>query len=52
MLKLSYFLQLVMFTGDDVIMTFKKNGEDQGEAFKFPKANLNGQALFPAILTR
>jgi len=38
--------------GDDVIMTFKKNGEDQGEAFKFPKADLNGQALFPAILTR
>jgi len=38
--------------GDDVVMSFTKNGEDQGEAFKFPKADLNGQALFPAILTR
>merc|ERR1719354_726228 len=38
--------------GDDVVMSFTKNGEEQGEAFKFAKADLNGQALFPAILTR
>ncbi len=52
------------FTKDDVIgayleigdeevsMTFSKNGEDLGDAYQIPKAEWNGQALFPHILTR
>merc|ERR1719186_1858799 len=38
--------------GDEVSMTFTKNGEDQGDAFQIPKADLSGQALFPHILAK
>jgi len=38
--------------GDEIVMTFTKNGETQGEAFKIAKSSLNGQALFPSILSR
>ena len=37
---------------EEVSMTFSKNGEDQGDAYQIPKAEWNGQALFPHILTR
>ncbi|XP_023345250.1 heterogeneous nuclear ribonucleoprotein U-like protein 1 [Eurytemora carolleeae] len=35
-----------------VTMIFTKNGETQGEAYSFPRAELGGEALFPHILTR
>jgi len=38
--------------GDEVSMTFTKNGEDQGDAFQIPKADLAGAALFPHILAK
>jgi len=40
------------FEGDEVSLTFTKNGEDQGDAFQIPKADLNGEALFPHIMAR
>jgi heterogeneous nuclear ribonucleoprotein U-like protein 1 len=40
------------FEGDEVSLTFTKNGEDQGDAFQIPKAELNGEALFPHIMAR
>jgi heterogeneous nuclear ribonucleoprotein U-like protein 1 len=38
--------------GDEISMTFTKNGEDQGDAFQIPKEKLGGRALFPHILSR
>ena len=40
------------FEGDEVSLTFTKNGEDQGDAFQIPKTELNGEALFPHIMAR
>merc|ERR1740123_2040856 len=40
------------FEGDEVSLTFTKNGEDQGDAFQIPKADLNGLPLFPHIMAR
>merc|ERR1712107_754777 len=40
------------FEGDEVSLTFTKNGEDQGDAFQIPKAELDGEALFPHIMAR
>jgi len=39
-------------SGQNVVMTFTKNGETLGEAFSFPKSQLQGEALFPHILSR
>eukprot|EP00088_Acartia_fossae_P054648 TRINITY_DN6298_c0_g2_i13.p1 TRINITY_DN6298_c0_g2~~TRINITY_DN6298_c0_g2_i13.p1 ORF type:complete len:705 (-),score=257.78 TRINITY_DN6298_c0_g2_i13:235-2349(-) len=38
--------------GSEVVMSFTKNGVSQGEAFRFPKSDLKGEALFPHILSR
>jgi len=38
--------------GDEVSMTFTKNGEDQGDAFQIPKSDLGDTALFPHILAK
>ena len=38
--------------GDEISMTFTKNGEDQGDAFQIPKEKLAGRALFPHIMSR
>jgi len=38
--------------GDEISMTFTKNGEDQGDAFQIPKADLGGKALFPHVLAK
>ena len=38
--------------GDEISMTFTKNGEDQGDAFQIPKEKLSGRALFPHIMSR
>jgi heterogeneous nuclear ribonucleoprotein U-like protein 1 len=38
--------------GDEISMTFTKNGEDQGDAFQIPKEKLLGRALFPHIMAR
>jgi len=38
--------------GDEISMTFTKNGEDQGDAFQIPKEKLGGRPLFPHILSR
>jgi heterogeneous nuclear ribonucleoprotein U-like protein 1 len=38
--------------GDEISMTFTKNGEDQGDAFQIPKEKLEGRALFPHIMAR
>lgn len=38
--------------GDEISMTFTKNGEDQGDAFQIPKEKLSGRGLFPHIMSR
>jgi len=40
------------FEGEEVSMTFTKNGEDQGDAFQIPKADLDGVSLFPHVMVR
>ena len=40
------------FEGDEVSLTFTKNGEDQGDAFQISKDDLGEAALFPHIMTR
>jgi len=40
------------FTQDEINVTFSKNGEDQGDAFQIAKADLDGKALFPHIMSR
>ena len=40
------------FEGDEISMTFTKNGEDQGDAFQIPKDELGDSALFPHIMSR
>jgi len=40
------------FEGDEISMTFTKNGEDQGDAFQIPKADLGESPLFPHIMSR
>ena len=40
------------FEGEEVSLTFTKNGEDQGDAFQIPKAELGTDALFPHIMSR
>ena len=40
------------FEGEEVSLTFTKNGKDQGDAFQIPKAELGTDALFPHIMSR
>ena len=42
----------VDFTGDQVIFSFSKNGEDQEAAYEIPKSDLMGKALFPTVNTK
>jgi len=39
-------------TGDNVIMSFAKNDQPMAKAAEFPKSDLDGEALFPAIATK
>jgi len=42
----------VDFEGDSVSVTFTRNGDDLGDAFQIPKADLGGRYLFPHILSK
>ena len=35
--------------GDNVVMTFTKNGVSQGEAYQISKEELAGKALYPHV---
>lgn len=39
-------------SGDEAVISFSKNGESQGEAFRVAKADLGGNALFPHVSAR
>ncbi|KAH0540429.1 heterogeneous nuclear ribonucleoprotein U-like protein 1 isoform X1 [Cotesia glomerata] len=43
---------LDMSNDDDVVISYSLNNESLGEAFRFPKSELDGKALFPHILTK
>jgi len=40
------------FTDDPVVISFAKNGDDLGTCFFVAAADLDGQPLFPHILTK
>lgn len=40
------------FTNDPIIISYSVNGNYQGVAFSIKKSELNGQALFPHIMTK
>lgn len=42
----------VDFTDDPIIISFAKNGEDLGTCFSVASSDLDGQPLFPHILTK
>ena len=37
---------------DEVYFSYAKNGDDLGICFQIEKSQLNGQALFPHVLTK
>ncbi len=43
---------LLDLSGDEAVFSFEKNGQSQGEAFRVPKSELEGKALFPHVSTR
>lgn len=54
-LSLCFYLMLVSFStqsfdGDEIEISYSKNGKDLGVAFKVSKEDLAGRALFPHVL--
>lgn len=39
-------------TGENVVLSFAKNDLSMEKACEFPKSDLDGQAIFPAICTK
>lgn len=40
------------FSGENIVLSWSKNGEDLGQAFEILKTDLKGQALFPHFISR
>ena len=43
---------MIDFTGNQVQISFMKNGDALGNAFAFPKSQLSGKFLFPHVSSR